>query len=168
MKKYIQKKASTCKNGFTLVEILFATILIGLAVTALIAANTAFSRSNAAGVTISTAEFLCEQIRELTMTLEVTDPDTGTDVFGAEEAGLAGYDDIDDLDGVAFSPPINISRNQLSQFSAYTQQITVENVNAGNLEQVVADHSSPFVRITVTILYNSRQISSTSWLRALY
>ena len=47
------------------------------------------------------AEFLIEQIRELTTLLPVIDEDETTTTLGPEtgEAALADYDDVDDFDG---------------------------------------------------------------------
>lgn len=139
------------KSGFTLVEVLIATILVGLAIASLIGANISLTRANGVGANLSTAEFLIEQIRE--------------------RAIAADYDDLytlEHFDGVSFSPPINADGNDLNNFAAFTEQITVENVDATNFENTVVDHSSNFVRVTVRIFLNSREISSTSWIRAWY
>jgi len=156
------------KNGFSLIEVLIAIILVGVAIASLVAANCAFTKANAAGTDLSTAEFLVEQIRELTALLPVIDPQTGTETFGPEEAELANYDDVDDFAGRTFSPPINADREVLDSFAAFSQQITVENVSANDFAQVVSDHSSDFVRVTAKVFLNSKQISSTSWIRACY
>ncbi len=157
------------RGGFSLVEVLVAIILVGLAVASLVAANSAFTMANGVGTDLSTAEFLVEQIRELTIMLPVVDPMTGTTVFGAESGeNLASYDDVDDFDGLTFSPPIGADRSTLNAFSSFSQQVTVENVSASNFEQVVSDHSSDFVRVTVKVCLNSEEVSSTSWLRARY
>jgi len=156
------------KSGFTLVEVLIATILVGLAIASLVVANISLTRANGVGADLSTAEFLIEQFRELSTLLSVIDPNTGTGYFGSEEAVLADYDDLDDFDGKSFSPPINTNREALQSFAAFSQQIMVENVDGANFENTVADHSSNFVRVTVRIFLNSREISSTSWIRALY
>ena len=161
------------KSGFSLIEVLIAVLLIGIAVAALMASNIAFTKANGAGTDLSTAEFLIEQIRELTMLLPVVEPETpenGVDVFGPEpdETTLATYDDLNDFDGATFSPPIDVNRNVLSNFAAFHQLVTVENVNKSNFEQVVADHGSSFVKVTVSVFMNSKEISSTSWLRARY
>ena len=155
-------------SGFSLIEVLIAIILIGFAIASLIAANSSFTEANAAGTDLSTAEFLLEQIRELTTLLPVIDPNTGDSTFGPEEATLADYDDLDDFDGANFSPPISADREVLNDSAAFSQQITVENVNAANFEQVVPDHNSDFVRVTVKVFLNSREIVSTSWIRAGY
>ena len=161
-------KKSYSKAGFTLVELLIAAMLMGFAIAALLASNSAFSKANAGGINLSTAEFLIEEIRELTACLEVADPEDGRSVWGIEsdESGVASYDDLDDFDGASFSPPIDVSCSQLSDFSAFTQQITVENVFPGQFQTVVADHSSDFVRVTVTILLNNKQVDSANWIRA--
>jgi len=157
------------KSGFSLIEVLIAILLIGIAVASLVAANSAFTKANGAGTDLSTAEFIIEQIRELTILLPVIDPQTEDATFGPETGEtLAEYDDLDDFDGATFSPPIDVDRNVLSNFAAFHQVVTVENVNASNFEQIVGDHSSYFVRVTVRVYLNSKEISSTSWLRARY
>jgi len=153
-------------RGFSLIEVLIAIILVGIAIASLVAANGAFTKANSAGTELSTAEFIVEQIRELTTLLPVIDPNTGTDLFGPEEAAMTDYDDLDDFDNASFSPPISADREALFDFAAFSQQITVENVNAANFEQVVSNHSSFFVRVTVKVFLNSREISSASWIRA--
>jgi len=155
-------------NGFSLIEAMFAVLLVGLAIAALVGANAAFTRANGAGADISTAEFLLEQIKELTATVAVVDPETETATFGAEEGAVGLYDDLDDFDGASFSPPIGIDRTSLTDFGAFTQQVTVQNVSASDFESVVADHSSDFVRVSVKVLLNSKEISSASWIRARY
>lgn len=155
-------------SGFSLIEVLIAIILIGLAIASLIAANSSFTEANAAGTNLSTADFLLEQIRELTILLPVIDPNDGTSTFGPEEVSLADYDDLDDFDGANFSPPISADREVLNDFAAFSQQVTVENVNAADFEQVVSDHYSFFVRVTVKVFLNSREIISASWIRARY
>ena len=156
------------ENGFSLVEVLISVILVGLAVAALVVANGSFTMANSVGTDLSTAEFLIEQIRELTALLPVIDPQSGTTTFGPEEASLADYDDVDDFDGATFSPPINSNRVVLSDFAAFSQQVTVENINSANFEQIVADHSSDFVRITIQVFLNAEEISSTRLIRARY
>ena len=136
-------------NGFSLIEVLIATLLVGLAVAALLGASRSFTMANASGADLSTAEFLIEQIRERTTLLSFDDLH-----------GFAG--------GSPFSPPISADGNVLNNFAAFSQHVTVENVSAANFEQVVADHSSDFVRVTVKVFLNSREISSVRWIRARY
>jgi len=158
------------KTGFTLLDALLAVMLIGLAVAGLAASSGAFTQYNAAGVDLSTAEFLIEEIRELTAPLPAVDPTSGTATIGTEsgEIAVGNYDDLDDFHNKSFSPPIDVSRTAMPEFSAFTQQVTVQNVSPANLTQAVANHSTDLYRVTVTITKNGQTISSASWIRARY
>ncbi|MCI0498320.1 MAG: type II secretion system GspH family protein [Planctomycetales bacterium] len=142
------------KSGFTLLETLFAAMLIGLVIAALVASSGAFTMANGYGVDLSTAEFLGEQIRELTARPEVifdNDPDT--------------QDTLLLLNNVTYSPPRDTGGAVLTGFSAFAQKVAVNYVQPGNLAQVSGSRTD-FVRVTVTITKNNMPVSSTSWIRA--
>jgi type II secretory pathway pseudopilin PulG len=134
-------------SGFTLPEVLIAVLFVGLAIASLVAANGSFTRANSEGMALSRARFLFEQIKELTV--------------------LTDYDDLNGLDGAVFSPPIGVDGNVLSGFSAFSQQISVEYVNAWDFEPT-GGAVSDFARVTVEVSLNSRQISSMSWIMTRY
>jgi prepilin-type N-terminal cleavage/methylation domain-containing protein len=168
-------KNQTSIRGFSLIEVLIATVLVGMAIAALVAANGSFSMANVAGADLSTAEFLVEQIRELTTMLPVVDPDVTTwTALGPEgaESTLNAYDDVDDwddFDSTSLGGPINAQRATLTALAAFNQQITVQKLNPSNFDEVWGDATgSDFVRVTVTIVQNGRPISSASWIRARY
>jgi len=142
-----EHRTSSTENAFSLIEVLIATILVGLAIVALIAANSSFTKAGAAGTELSTAQFLIEQIRERT--------------------ALVDYADLHNtFDGAIFSPPISAGGEVLNHFAEFSQQVTVVNVSASDFEQVVDDGSSDFIRVTAKVLLNSRQICAASWIRA--
>lgn len=156
------------KAGFTLLEALMAAMLIGLAIAALAASSGAFTAYNAAGVDLSTAEFLVEEIRELTAPLPVGDPNGGT-AFGADPGeSLATYDDLDDFHLRSYSPPIDAGRTVMPEFGAFTQRILIHNVTASDLNVTAGNHSTDFYRVTVTVLKSGVPITSSSWIRARY
>jgi len=163
-------RVSRRDNGFSFVEILISIILVGLSITALVFASNSFTMANGAGADLSTAEFLVEQIRELTALLPVVEPDAPTTVFGPDpgESTIAAYDDLDDLDNLTCSPPIDAGRNALTELAGFSQVVKVENVSQADFNAVVTDHGSDFVRITVTVSLGGRPISSASWIRANY
>jgi prepilin-type N-terminal cleavage/methylation domain-containing protein len=137
------------KNGFTLIEVLLAMILVGLAIASLLAAAGSFTTTNAAGAESTTAEFLIEQIRELTT--------------------MKAYNDLPAFNGKTYSHPngpIDSNGKVLDNFAAYSQRITVENVSDTDFTAVGDDLTSKFVRVTVKIFLNSKEISSESWIRA--
>jgi prepilin-type N-terminal cleavage/methylation domain-containing protein len=163
------KMAAGNSKGFSLAEVLIAIVLVGLSITALVMATNSFTMANGAGADLSTAEFLIEQIRELTMLLPVSDPDSALwDRFGPEESTLGGYDDVDDFNDVTFSPPINAAKVTLNDLAAFSQRVTVESVNRSNFDIPADYHDSDFVRVTVEVLQNGAVIASTSWIRARY
>jgi len=131
------------KHGFSLIEVLIAILLVGLAIASLVVANGSFTKANAAATDLSTAEFLIEQIRERT--------------------ALLSFDALEGMT-ILYSPPINANGEALNNFAAFSQQVTVENVSASNFENL--ESGSDFIRVTVKVFLNSKQISSASWLRA--
>jgi prepilin-type N-terminal cleavage/methylation domain-containing protein len=171
-------KNRTARGGFSLIEVLLATVLIGLSIAALVAANGSFSMANVTGADLSTAEFLAEQIRELTTMLPVVDPavpaGTFVTVLGPESGEtLATYDDVDDFNGKTYSPPLASNRAVLNDLAAFSQHIVVQKLDSSNFDQTRLDTSiiasdNRFVRVTVNILQNGRPISSASWIRARY
>jgi len=156
------------RSGMTLVEVLVATMLIGIALSAMVGANAYVTQVNRAGGDLSVAEALLEHIREKTEALPVVDPVTSNAQFGPEEASWEDYDDLDDFDGASFCPPIDARGNTLNQLSSFTQQIVIENVQIDDLTTVVADLASNFYRVTVTILQQQREVTSATWIRCLY
>lgn len=168
MTAFIKRKSMRLRDGFTLIEALLASILLGMAIAALLYSSGAYTRANGVGIDLSTAEFLIEEIRELTTVLPVVDPETGESTFGIEsgESSVSDYDDLDDFDGLTFNPPVDVNGYQLSEFSSFSQQVTVENISSSDFLTVVSDHGSDFVRVTVTVLLNGAEMSSSSWVRA--
>jgi prepilin-type N-terminal cleavage/methylation domain-containing protein len=162
--------AANGRKGFSLFEVLVAVVLVGLSITALVMAGNSFTMANGAGADLSTAEFLIEQIRELTMLLPVSDPGSVQWTnFGPEESTLSGYDDVDDFNDVTFSPPIDAGRVTLSGFTGFSQRVTVQKVDRSDFDTVVAKtDTTDFVRVTVDVLRNGSVISSASWIRARY
>jgi hypothetical protein len=129
--------------------------LLGVAIAAIVGSNAAFTQQTAQAGQTSTAEFLVEQIRELTALLPVSDPNGG---------GVYNFDDAND--GV-FNPPIDSRQMPLTGFSGYSQTVTVENVSVNDFQQTVAPYSSDFVRVTVIISYNNSEIAKTCWIRSV-
>lgn len=176
----MNKQPSKIKNrtflrAFSLLEVLIATILVGFALAALLGANGSFSMANSAGADLSTAEFLAEQIREMTTMLPVAEPDTVTwTALGPEtgEAALADYDDVDDFDGfdsAAVGAPISAQGTPLTDLATFRQEVFVQKLNPTNFDETWADDSaSEFVRVTVNVLEGGRLISSARWVRARY
>jgi type II secretory pathway pseudopilin PulG len=133
-------------GGFTLVEALFAAMLLGLVIAALAAAAGAFTMANGYGLDLSTGEFLIEEVRERT----------------ANES----FDNLlTNYSGQTFNPPKDVTGADMSEFSEFTQQVDIDYVQASDLSQVSAV-ATDFIRVTVTVTKNGKPINSTSWIRA--
>jgi len=141
--------------GFTLLEVLFAAMLIGLAIVALAVGSGAFTLNNAAGLDISTAEFLIEEMRERTASIS----------FGDDDGD--GVNDLYALNNQQYQPPKDIAGVDLpTEFSAFAQTITVQYINPADLTQPSSTGPTDLLRVTVSITKNNQPISSASWIRA--
>lgn len=134
------------RKGFTLIEVIFAMIVVGIAVASLVGANMAFSQNNFTGDEMSTSELLLEQARELTMATE--------------------YADLSNLDEVVYSPPIDAAGNTLTDFSQYSQKFVIQNVSSSDFKTPVTDGSTDFLKVTLEIYKGARIINSSNWIRA--
>lgn len=143
--KNTAKKHKIRDSGFTLIEALFAAMLLGLVIAALAAASGAFTMANGYGVDLSTAEFLIEEVRERTANID--------------------FDTLNGLDGQTFSPPIDVSGAEMTDFGQFGQQVETDYVNSGDFSTPVTGPTD-FIRVTVTVTKGGRPISSTSWIRA--
>jgi len=139
----MKKKLS---NGFTLIEALFAAMLLGLVIAALAAASGAFTMANGYGVDLSTAEFLAEEVRERTENVNF-------------DTLLTNYD------GQTFSPPKDVSGADMTDFNQFGQQVEIDYVQSSDFTNTVTGPTD-FVRVTVTVTKGGQPISSTSWVRA--
>lgn len=139
-------KTNTKKRiaGFTLLEALMAVLLVGLAIVSLLMSSGSLTKVNAAGVDISTAEFLMEQMRE--------------------RVAMLPYADLAALEtNSPYSPPVDVNGTALTEFGTFTQQVTVQEVSRVNLSTPQA--GSDFSRITVIIQMNGASISTATWIR---
>ncbi len=142
---YNKKQKSPLTAGFTLIEAMIAVLLVGLVVTALMLSNGSLTKVNAAGVDISTAEFLIEQMRE--------------HVAALPYAGLAAL-----AAASPYSPPVDVNGNAMTQFASFSQQVTVQAVSPADLTTLQA--GSDFSRVTVSVLLNGSPINSATWIRS--
>lgn len=110
-------------SGFTLLETGLAIIVIGTGVLAMLEAQQHFLQKNAWSTHSSTAMFLANEIREMTRVFPRHDKFSGGLYFENEishtnfqgwgpepgEAAAIDFDDLDDLDGVAFGSGTNLA-----------------------------------------------------------
>ncbi len=154
-------------RGFTLVEASITTVIIGIGVVAMLQLLAAGTISNVAGTELTTAVNLANNIHEIANGLPFYDPTTGasTNWSTKESGGLANYDDVLDLDGESFSPPVDVRRSSMSDYAGWKQDVQVQTVGQNLIGTVVPDTTTePTARITVTISRHGRPVYETSWI----
>ena len=151
------------RRGFTLIEAALVLAIISFGVLAMLQLLAAGTVSNSEGAEMTTAMNLAKNVREMCVGMHCVDPTTPTN-WGAEPGEtLATYDDIDDLAGRSFSPPIDARRTVLTELDNWVQSISVVNVDADRLTTVVPNGSSPAYRITCVVTNNGREVYRMSW-----
>jgi type II secretory pathway pseudopilin PulG len=166
------------RRAFTLVETTLTTIIVGLAITALVKLVLTSTQQNRYTQRLTIGCLLAENCREMMANLPFCDPAEATLNFGPETGEvLATYNDVDDFDGfdstvrpdLATGSPVGVvdaarrvittTVNGVQQVPAewanWRQQVAVDPVDPNSLGTVFPkpDTTRNCVRITVTIGY---------------
>lgn len=173
------------RPGFTLLETALAIVIVGTGVLSIMAAQAAFHEQNNWSTHASTATFLANEIREMSVRMSLHDPVTGTAFWGPEanEMLLADFDDLDDFDGVEGlgtyfsaddgSGPVNAQRQAIPGMDGWSQQVVVYNVDPQNISapgDPNLDGLTSIVRMEVTVFYQGigddepAEITRISWI----
>jgi len=150
-------------RGFTLVEVLMAAAIMGILFVALMEALRTGLQMLEQSQRTTIASVLAEEVYQMTLALPLADPQDPTH-WGVETGELPPFDDVDDYDGMVFSPPRNTDGNVIAGMEDYEQQVTVVSVSEADLNQVVADGASDIARVTVTVTCRDTEMCRMSWL----
>lgn len=157
-------------RGFTLLETALAIIIVGVGVLAIVSAQQAFHRKNSWSTHASTATWLANEIRELTLNMPRHDPVTGNATWGPEgnEVSVEDFDDLDDFDGelgegTVFSAdldngPINARREIIPNMPGWSQTVRVYNVDPNNITappSELLDGQTSMMIVEVTVSYQA-------------
>ena len=177
----LRTKRVQTRRGFTLIETALATVIVGVGVLAMVAAQQGFHKQNGWSTHASTATRLGNEIREMTLNLPRNDPVTGTAFWGAEsnETFVGAFDDLDDFDGdgagLIFSAalgngPLNARREIITNMNGWAQEVYVQNVDPFNIQSVESDNSTPLLMVEVVVTYQApgetspREMTRVSWI----
>lgn len=152
------------RGGFTLIEAALVMTIISVGVMAMLELLATGTVSNAEGAETTVAYNLAKNVREMTFGMAIADPTSPTN-WGVESGEtLATYDDIDDLDGQSFSPPIDGRRQPLNDLTGWRQTVTVRSVDPDRMTLAVPNGSTPALRVTVTVSHHGKDVATLSWL----
>jgi type II secretory pathway pseudopilin PulG len=157
-----------CRRGFTLMEASLVTVVIGVGVVAMLQLLAAGTLANGYSNEQTTAVNLANNVHEISLGLPFYDPDTlpkATPAWSTpENASNTAFDDILDLDGKTFNPPIDVNRNSIANADAWTQQVSVKSVGGDQMSSVRPNTvAEPTALVTVTILHNNKAVYQMSW-----
>jgi prepilin-type N-terminal cleavage/methylation domain-containing protein len=134
------------QRGFTLVEAATATVIIGVAFTALLQLLAVGTVSNREGANLTTGVHLANNIHEAAIRVPYAD------LFALERT---------------YSPAVDARMVALPGMTGWSQVVDVSYVDASLLTSAVPDTQyEPTARVTVSVVHNGKQVYRTSWLAA--
>jgi prepilin-type N-terminal cleavage/methylation domain-containing protein len=177
------RRRAVRRRGFTLIETALATVIVGVGVIAIVAAQQAFHQQNAWSTHASIAERLGNELREMTLNLPRHDPVTGDVNWGIEtanESWVGDFDDLDDFDGdgtgLVFSAelgngPINARREVIPDMDGWSQTVTVFNVDPLDVAAgPQTDFSTNMIMVQVVVSYQGpsddqpQEMTTVAWI----
>lgn len=143
-----------------------ATIIVGLSVMGVMELLAKGTVSNYDGAEQTTAINLAKNIREMSLTLSFTDLNTpntwGLDA-GKSASTPSTIIDINDLDGLSSSPPLDSRKVPIAGWTDWQQSIVVHTVDPNRLTLDVPNGTTPANRITVTISHHGKALYTMTW-----
>jgi type II secretory pathway pseudopilin PulG len=149
-------RAVRSEKAFTLVEVLLAAVIVGVAVPAILLLVGSTTMQSKGIQEYTSAMMLANHTREMM-------------------SGLP-FDDVQAFNGQSFSPPIDANRQPMSGMDKWQQSIAVQLVgdSQGQHLDTVGDTSAIAARVTVTISQRGSasapwvQVVTISWLKTRY
>ena len=168
------------RHGFTLPEASLAVLIVGIGFVAVMELFSACTMENQKSAQITTSQMLAGNIQEMMVDLDFKDPFYATTNFGPEPGETTPiFNDVDDFDGMEYTPPLDASRAPINELSKYTQVIHVMPVDPnrpGNntnydLPEIAKSTYTGGVRVRVTIKYRAHpaetpyEVFRSTWVR---
>jgi type II secretory pathway pseudopilin PulG len=131
------------RGGFTLIEAMLTTIIIGVAFVSMLQLLAVGTVNNIKGSELTTGISLARNIREYTL--------------NSTWANLPG------LNNTSHNPPWDSRGIPVNSLTGWQQKITVQSVNPDNIQQNIADPTPDAVRVGVVINHNNQKVCDLSW-----
>ena len=159
------KRVNQCvtkRAGFSLIEVVICTLLVGLILVASMKSFGAVLRHRQFTTDRDRAILLAEDLVAEILENGYSDPDEPLS-FGRESGESGGsrtdYDDVDDFHNWDSSPPENRDGTEITGLSTWRRSVTVEYVSSNDLTSIVGSDQG-IKRITVNV-YNNGHLLAT-------
>jgi len=151
------------QSGSTLAELVVATALVGVLMTAALTSTGQSLVSQRKSADQAIGRHLAEALLAEIQTKAYTEPDAVLPLVGldlGETLGLSGsYDDVDDFDNYSESPPKTSSGTTMSQYPGWSRSVQVGWIDAATLAPT-SSTGTGIKRITVTAKFNGVTMST--------
>jgi prepilin-type N-terminal cleavage/methylation domain-containing protein len=152
----------TKQAGFSLIEVVISTLLVGLILVASMKSFGAVLRHRQFSTDRDRAILLAEDLVAEILENGYSDPDEPL-AFGRELGESGGsrtdYDDVDDFHNWDATPPQQRDGTVMTGLSTWRRTVTVENVNRNNLMTPVGNDAG-VKQITVNVYHNDQLLAT--------
>jgi type II secretory pathway pseudopilin PulG len=156
------------RRGFVMIDLLIATVIIGLAVMALMQLAAVGTESNRETVKLTMAMQLADNVHEFARMLSLTRNTSGNFVrpTGIQPSDAA-FNNVCYLDGFSFTSPIDADGNYLANgVSGYSIRCTVTSFEPKAPATAVSPTNTNVRRLTVYVDLNGKNVHSETWMMA--
>jgi prepilin-type N-terminal cleavage/methylation domain-containing protein len=152
--------------GFTLLEVLIAAAIVGVA---FVSVTNAMSAATSSKEELASEPFQASQLAQEVHTLSKILSREPSGTTGATSA--AAVTALDSLIGASFSPPILADGTQANSLTGWRQSVSLDVYAIDNLSTptgedpaaLFATYASRMFQLTVTILENGTQVGTYQW-----
>jgi hypothetical protein len=147
-------------------------VIVGVGVVAMLQLLAAGTVVNKDGSELTTGLNLVKNVREFSMHLHYKTPSAASYPYhwGLESGESAstppGWDDIDDMAGRTFDPPIDGGGVPMPGYAGWKQVVTCTTVDPDNPTATTGaglNGAAPGLRVSVTVLRNERPVITEVW-----
>jgi MSHA pilin protein MshD len=157
------------RPGLGIAEAVVSTFVVSLALVAAMSAAGGAIATQVSTADRARARLLADALLGEIMTLDYEDPAAALRQFGPEAGesatSKANYNDVDDFNGWAESPPRDRANAEITGFAGWRREVIVAWVDPANPNQTVSMETGA-KRITVTVKRNGRTLFTRTAIRA--
>lgn len=155
------------RGGFTLIETALAVSIVGVGIVSMCQLLAAGTNANVDSTELTTGMSIAKNVREFALKLGFKEPSPSASSWGLNGgeswSNPATLDDVNDLNGATFSPPIDSGGTKMTNFAEWSQQVSVVSVDPDRLTLQVPNGSTSAVRTTVSVYHRTKKVCDLTW-----